>query len=197
MIFCSHLRPALVIFDVAQSMQLNPFIICMTSPLAWSQWGWPGVTYSPHMPKGNADELRSLPGLTSVASLCGFLPTKNIYTGDNFFTKTSFLVSLFLICRLSLSKKVHGSVKCLFGMPLKGQQPLLSLIPACSRYPCRHGASEDYADGHWDGCPCMWPPKQPLDIMSSHTTLLPEPHRTTDPSCWHRTHQAPHPCKKT
>lgn len=42
------------------------------------------------------------------------------------------------------------------------------LCPACSRYPCRHGASEDYSDGHWDDCPCMWPPKQPLDIMSCH-----------------------------
>lgn len=87
------------------------------------------MTYSPHMPKGNADELRSLPGLTSVALLCGFLPIIiYISTGDNFCTKTWFLVSLFSICHLSLSKKVHGSVKCLFGMPLKGQQPLFSSI---------------------------------------------------------------------
>lgn len=85
--------------------ELNPFITCMTSPLAWSQWG------GEHMPMGNADELRSLPGLISVALLCG-VHSIVIYTstGDNFCTKMLTLVSLFLIYCLSLPRTAIQSV---------------------------------------------------------------------------------------
>lgn len=172
--------------------ELNLFITCMTSPLAWSQWGWE------HMPKGNADELRNLPGLISVALLCGVYPII-IYrsTADDFHTKMLALVSLFLICCLSLPRKWSSPWLSAVTLWRATQRTAASafLNHACSRYPCRCGASEDYFDGHWDGCPCTWSPKQPLDIMSCLTTLLPEPHRNTDPSCWHRTHWAPHPCR--
>lgn len=79
------------------------------------------------MPKGNAGELRSLHGLISVTLLCGVQPII-IYTstGDIFYTKMLSLAFFFLICCLSLSRKVHGSVT--HGMPLKGQQPLLASI---------------------------------------------------------------------
>lgn len=82
------------------------------------------------MPMGNADELRSLPEPICVALLCGVQPII-IYTStaDSFCTKMSGVPFLNLLPFLTKeSDAVHDSVKCLFGMAPKGQQPLPSSV---------------------------------------------------------------------
>lgn len=119
-IFCSHLRLILVIIDVTQWTEFihhiydQPYCL-VTGRLGIYAYGECWWTQEPPI---------------SVALLCGVQPII-IYTDtvDNFCTKMSGVPFLNLLPFLAKeSDPVHGSVKCLFGMPPKGQHPLPPLF---------------------------------------------------------------------
>lgn len=169
--------------------ELNIFTTWMTSPLAWAQEGWE------HMPIGNASGTTSI---GSTLSLCWLGSTPSSLTQALVMThvpKMSSQMSLLIHCLSLLSWMIPSMAQWSASLAhYPKDSSLWCLDPAYSRSPWRCGPSEGCTDGHCDGSPCMWPSKQPLDIRSHITALLPESRRNIDPCCWPITHQPPHPC---
>lgn len=192
MIFCSHLRPARMIIDVAQWTQSVHHV-------------WPALLPG-HSEGGNICLWGML--MNSEASLSPFVLLCFVGFSPSSFTQALLiasvqrcLVSLFLICCLSLPRKAMQS--------MTQWSASLACHPKDSSLCLPLSCLLEVSLQTWSIRRLLWWSLRwlPLHVTTKATSwyhelphaLLSEPHRTTDPTCWHRTHQAPHPCsaKKT